>query len=96
MPAEWAFKKKTLPENTKTAPSHCLSTRVFPKKMTDPSTVKNFLVVVMIEQGSGPNSLMHMKMKNWKQNKSLNDWWTYAINSSVLLRQLNMNKQFML
>ena len=33
--------------------------------MTLASTVKNFLVVVMMEQGRGPNSLTHMKMKNW-------------------------------
>ena len=35
-----------------------------PKKMTEPSTVKNFLVVVIMEQGRGPNSDTHMKMKN--------------------------------
>ena len=33
--------------------------------MTDPSTVKNFLVVVTSEQGKGPNSETHMKMKYW-------------------------------
>ena len=33
--------------------------------MTLASTVKNFLVVVTMEQGRGPNSLTHMKMKNW-------------------------------
>jgi hypothetical protein len=30
---------------------------------TEARTVKNFLVVVMMEQGSGPKSLTHMKMK---------------------------------
>ena len=38
--------------------------RLFPKKMTDARTVKNFLVVVMMEQGRGPKSLTHRKMKN--------------------------------
>ena len=38
--------------------------RLFPKKRTEARTVKNFLVVVMMEQGSGPKSLTHRKMKN--------------------------------
>lgn len=38
------------------APNHCLGSRTLPNKMTDVSTVKNFLVVVTTEQGSGPNS----------------------------------------
>ena len=49
--------------NTNVAPSHCLLMRVLPKMMTEPRTVKNFRVVVAIEQGKGPNSLTHMKMK---------------------------------
>ena len=37
--------------------------RLLPKRNTLAKTVKNFLVVVAMEQGSGPNSLTHMKMK---------------------------------
>ena len=51
--------------NTSVAPNHCLCTRAFPKKTTDARTVKNLRVVVQMEQGSGPNSLTHMKMKYW-------------------------------
>ena len=53
------------PVKTRAAPIHCLFERAFPKMMTDPSTVKNFLVVVTREQGRGPNSETHMKMKYW-------------------------------
>ena len=53
------------PENTKAAPNHCRPLSAFPKKMTEPRTVKNFRVVVAMEQGSGPNSVTHMKMKYW-------------------------------
>lgn len=52
------------PAKTRTAPIHCLLERTLPKKMTEPRTVKNLRVVVMMEQGRGPNSLTHMKMKN--------------------------------
>ena len=38
-----------------------------PKIMTENRTVKNFLVVVIILQGSGPKSDTHMKMKYCKQ-----------------------------
>ena len=51
--------------NTSVAPNHCRCTRAFPKKTTDARTVKNLRVVVQMEQGSGPNSLTHMKMKYW-------------------------------
>lgn len=51
------------PVKTRVAPSHCLWERAFPKMTTEANTVKNFLVVVMMEQGSGPKSLTHMKMK---------------------------------
>ena len=42
-----------------------------PNKMTEPRTVKNFLVVVTMEQGRGPNSETHMKMKNYKKETKL-------------------------
>ena len=69
-----------IPANTKAVPTHCLRTRLLPKKMTEAKTVKNFLkkthgqliqhngsdlVVVMMEQGRGPKSETVMKMKNW-------------------------------
>ena len=56
--------KQTEPAKTRAVPNHCLVMRLLPKKMTDARTVKNFLVVVMMEQGRGPKSLTHRKMKN--------------------------------
>lgn len=47
---------KNNPRNTRTVAIHCLAKRLLPKNKTDPKTVKNFLVVVTIEHGSGPNS----------------------------------------
>ena len=32
------------PAKTKTVPIHCLVTRLFPKKITEARTVKNFLI----------------------------------------------------
>lgn len=43
-----------IPVKTRTAPLHCLALRVLPKNITENSTVKNFLVVVTMEQDSGP------------------------------------------
>ena len=34
------------PENTKAVPTHCLRTKLLPKKMTEAKTVKNFLFVI--------------------------------------------------
>ena len=56
--------KQIKPAKTRAVPNHCLVMRLLPKKMTDARTVKNFLVVVMMEQGRGPKSLTHRKMKN--------------------------------
>merc|ERR1711915_816202 len=56
---------KKIPAKTRIVPTHCLLMRLFPKMMTEARTVKNFLVVVMMLQGRGPNSETHMKMKNW-------------------------------
>lgn len=53
-----------LPANTRKVPPHCLFESSLPKKMTDPSTVKNFRVVVTMEHGNGPYSLTIRKMKN--------------------------------
>ena len=48
-----------------------------PKKMTEPRTVKNFLVVVTMEQGRGPNSETHMKMKNYKEKQGFTSQLCY-------------------
>lgn len=39
-----------------TVPIHCRPERPFPNKITEASTVKNFLVVVTTESTKGPNS----------------------------------------
>ena len=36
-----------IPANTKAVPTHCLRTRLLPKKMTEAKTVKNFLRTFM-------------------------------------------------
>ena len=36
-----------IPANTKAVPTHCLRTRLLPKKMTEAKTVKNFLKTIM-------------------------------------------------
>ena len=36
-----------LPANTKAVPTHCLRTRLLPKKMTEAKTVKNFLIIII-------------------------------------------------
>lgn len=51
---KYASKKMLI--NTILAPTHCSIERGFPKKITETSTVKNFLVVVIIDTSSGPNS----------------------------------------
>lgn len=33
------------PAKTKTVPIHCLVTKLFPKKITEAKTVKNFLLI---------------------------------------------------
>lgn len=56
---EGPFAKKASrksPVNTITAPNHCRCDNTLPNRITDPKTVKNFLVVVTTEQGSGPKS----------------------------------------
>jgi len=56
---------KKMPANTIAVPTHCLRTKLLPKNRTEAKTVKNFLVVVMMEQGRGPKSETVWKMKNW-------------------------------
>ena len=36
-----------IPANTKAVPTHCLRTRLLPKKMTEAKTVKNFLIIII-------------------------------------------------
>lgn len=50
------------PLNTSTVAIHCLGDNTLPNKITDAKTVKNFLVVVTIEHGNGPNSVTVKKM----------------------------------
>lgn len=42
---------------TSAVPSHCPEVRLFPNRNTEPSTLKNFLVVVITEHKSGLNSV---------------------------------------
>lgn len=53
------------PRNTSTVPAHCLEFMGFWKIITDPKMVKNFLVVVMMEQGKGPNDVTVINMNTW-------------------------------
>ena len=51
------------PRNTSSTPAHCRVTRALPKITTEARMVKNFLVVVKIEQVRGPKLVMVVKMK---------------------------------
>ena len=64
---------------TKTAPHHWWGRRLLPKNMTEPRTVKNFLVVVTMEQGRGPNSETHLKMKNYKDKQGFTSQLCYDL-----------------
>lgn len=44
-------------------PSHCNSVMTFPNNNTEPRMVKNFLVVVTMEQVSGPKYTTVIKIK---------------------------------
>ena len=48
-------RSKPSPTNTRHTPSHCWVIKELPKMSTEPRIVKNFLVVVKMEQVSGPN-----------------------------------------
>lgn len=52
------------PEKTSSVPNHCWPESELPKKRTENRTVKNFLVVVTTEHGSGPKCDTIMKMKS--------------------------------
>lgn len=51
------------PRKTSTVPSHCKEVMTFPNRRTEPRMVKNFLVVVTMEQVRGPKLTTVMKMK---------------------------------
>lgn len=53
------------PRNTRTVPTHCIMLMTLPNRMTEPRMVKNFLVVVMMEQVRGPKYTTVIKMKVW-------------------------------
>ena len=52
------------PRNTKTTPIHCRGRRGLANSTTDARMVKNFLVVVKMEQVRGPKWVMVVKMKS--------------------------------
>lgn len=56
---------KFSPRNTRMVPTHCIVLMTFPNKITEPSMVKNFLVVVMMEQVRGPKYTTVIKIKVW-------------------------------
>lgn len=51
------------PRNTSEVVAHCTKDIGLLKNITDNRMVKNFRVVVIMEQGSGPKSATVMKMK---------------------------------
>ena len=48
---------------TKTTPTHCRGNMVLLNMMTEPRNVKNFLVVVKMEQVRGPKLVMVVNIK---------------------------------
>ena len=59
------------PANTIIVPPHCRILIGFWNRITEPRIVKNFLVVVIIEHTSGPNSVTVMKIKFWKEKGNI-------------------------
>lgn len=55
---------KNNPENTINVANHCLGSKLLPNNNTDAKTVKNFLLVVIMEHGSEPNSTTIKYTKN--------------------------------
>lgn len=54
---------RNLPKNTSTVPTHCMGLMGLAKRITEAKIVKNFRVVVMMEQVRGPKYTTVMKMK---------------------------------
>lgn len=57
------------PRKTRMVPSHCKGVMMFPNNSTEPRMVKNFLVVVTMEQVRGPKYTTVIKMKVCKRNE---------------------------
>lgn len=53
------------PRKTRTVPVHCSVLMELPNSRTEPRMVKNFLVVVTMEQVRGPKLTTVRKMKVW-------------------------------
>lgn len=53
------------PRKTRTVPVHCSVLMELPNRRTEPRMVKNFLVVVTMEQVRGPKLTTVRKMKVW-------------------------------
>lgn len=53
------------PRKTRMVPVHCRVLRELPNRRTEPRMVKNFLVVVTMEQVRGPKLTTVRKMKVW-------------------------------
>lgn len=51
------------PMNTRMVPNHCKGAMTLPNNSTEPRMVKNFLVVVTMEQVRGPKYTTVIKMK---------------------------------
>lgn len=49
-------------------PTHCITLMALPNRITEPRMVKNFLVVVTMEQVRGPKFTTVKKMKVWQGN----------------------------
>lgn len=53
------------PRKTRMVPTHCIVLMTLPNRITEPRMVKNFLVVVTMEQVRGPKYTTVIKMKVW-------------------------------
>ena len=58
------------PMKTRTQPDHWMSDNGLPNMNTEARMVKNFRVVVMIEQVNGPNEVMVVKLKCFQVHRS--------------------------
>ena len=58
---------------TRMVPTHCIVVMTLPNSRTEPRIVKNFLVVVTIEQVRGPKYTTVIKMKVWRRIQNDSD-----------------------
>lgn len=61
----WKCVSRLSPRKTRMVPVHCSVVMELPKRRTEPRMVKNFLVVVTMEQVRGPKLTTVRKMKVW-------------------------------